>query len=41
LLFGSFVHAEYTLIGNIVVAFVGACLLIAIVRFVARGRSNL
>jgi uncharacterized membrane protein YeaQ/YmgE (transglycosylase-associated protein family) len=41
LLFGSFVRAEYTLVGSIVVAFVGACILIAVVRFVARGRSDL
>jgi uncharacterized membrane protein YeaQ/YmgE (transglycosylase-associated protein family) len=41
LLFGSFVHVEYTLIGSIVVAFVGACILIAVVRFVAPGRSAL
>jgi uncharacterized membrane protein YeaQ/YmgE (transglycosylase-associated protein family) len=41
LLFGSFVHAEYALISSIIVAFVGACRLIAVVRFVAPGRSNL
>jgi uncharacterized membrane protein YeaQ/YmgE (transglycosylase-associated protein family) len=41
LLFGSFVHAEYALIGSIVVAFIGACILIAVVRFVASGRSAL
>ena len=41
LLFGSLVHAEYALIGSIVVAFVGACILIAVVRFVAPGSSNL
>jgi uncharacterized membrane protein YeaQ/YmgE (transglycosylase-associated protein family) len=41
LLFGSFVHAEYALVGSIVVAFVGACILIAVVRFVAPGRSGL
>ena len=29
LLFGSLVHVEYALIGSIVVAFVGACILIA------------
>lgn len=40
-LFGSFVIAEYALIGSIVVAFVGACILIAVVRFVAPGRSSL
>jgi uncharacterized membrane protein YeaQ/YmgE (transglycosylase-associated protein family) len=40
-LFGSFVHTEYALIGSIVVAFVGACILIAVVRAVAPGRSNL
>jgi uncharacterized membrane protein YeaQ/YmgE (transglycosylase-associated protein family) len=41
LLFGSFVHVEYTLVGSIVVAFVGACILIAVVRAVAPGRSEL
>ncbi len=41
LLFGSFVHAEYALIGSIVVAFIGACILIAVVRAVAPGRSAL
>ena len=41
LLFGSFVTAEYALIGSIVVAFLGACILIAIVRFIAPGRSSL
>jgi uncharacterized membrane protein YeaQ/YmgE (transglycosylase-associated protein family) len=41
LLFGSLVHAEYALIGSIVVAFIGACILIVIVRFVFPGRSNL
>jgi uncharacterized membrane protein YeaQ/YmgE (transglycosylase-associated protein family) len=41
LLFGSFAHAEYALIGSIIVAFVGACLLIAIVRFLAPGRTSL
>jgi uncharacterized membrane protein YeaQ/YmgE (transglycosylase-associated protein family) len=40
-LFGSFVHIEYTLVGSIVVAFVGACILIAAVRFLAPGRSSL
>ena len=40
-LFGSFVHAEYALIGSIVVAFVGACILIAVVRFIAPGRTRL
>jgi uncharacterized membrane protein YeaQ/YmgE (transglycosylase-associated protein family) len=41
LLFGSLVNVEYALIGSIVVAFVGACILIALVRFIAPGRSNL
>ena len=41
LLFGSFVHVEYALIGSIVIAFVGACILIAVVRFIAPGKSNL
>jgi uncharacterized membrane protein YeaQ/YmgE (transglycosylase-associated protein family) len=41
LLFGSFVHAEYALVGSIVVAFIGACILIAIVRAVAPGSSRL
>ena len=41
LLFGSFVHADYALIGSIVVAFVGACNRIAVVRLVAPGKSNL
>jgi uncharacterized membrane protein YeaQ/YmgE (transglycosylase-associated protein family) len=40
-LFGSFAHVEYTLVGSIVVAFVGACILIAVVRFLAPGRSSL
>ena len=40
-LFGSLVHAEYALVGSIVVAFLGACILIAIVRFVAPGKSGL
>jgi len=41
MLFGSLVNAEYALIGSIVVAFLGACILIAIVRFIAPGRSSL
>ncbi len=41
LLFGSIAHGEYALIGSIIVAFVGACILIAVVRFVAPGRSGL
>jgi uncharacterized membrane protein YeaQ/YmgE (transglycosylase-associated protein family) len=41
LLFGSFVQAEYAMIGSIIVAFIGACILIAVVRAVAPGRSNL
>ena len=40
-LFGLLGGSEYGLIGSILVAFVGACILIAIVRFVAPGRSNL
>jgi uncharacterized membrane protein YeaQ/YmgE (transglycosylase-associated protein family) len=40
LLFGSLVNAEYALVGSIVVAFVGACLLIALVRFIAPRTSN-
>ena len=39
LLFGSFVHAEYALIGSIVVAFFGACLLIWALREFASRRS--
>jgi uncharacterized membrane protein YeaQ/YmgE (transglycosylase-associated protein family) len=38
LLFGSLVHAEYAFVGSIVVAFLGACILIAVVRAVAPGR---
>ena len=41
ILFGSFAHAEYAMIGSIVVAFVGACLLIWLVRLIAPGRSSL
>jgi uncharacterized membrane protein YeaQ/YmgE (transglycosylase-associated protein family) len=41
LLFGSFVHVEYALVGSIIVSFIGACILIAVVRFVAPGRSTL
>jgi len=41
LLFGSFVHAEYALFGSIVIAFIGACILIAVVRAVAPGRSTM
>ena len=37
ILFGSFVSAEYAMIGSILVAFVGACILIALVRFIAGG----
>lgn len=40
LLFGSLVNAEYAFLGSIVVAFVGACILIAVVRFIAPGKSN-
>ena len=38
LLFGSFGHAEYALIGSIIVAFVGACILIAILRLISGQR---
>lgn len=41
LLFGQFVGGPPHLLGSIVVAFVGACLLIAVVRLVVRGRTNL
>lgn len=41
ILFGSFVDAQYALIGSIVIAFIGACLLIMIVRFVAPHRTDL
>lgn len=41
LLFGSLVEAQYALIGSIVIAFLGACILIAVVRFISQGRSNL
>lgn len=40
ILFGSLVDAQYALIGSIVVSFLGACLLIMVVRFVAPGKSN-
>lgn len=40
-LFGSFANAEYAMIGSIVVAFVGACILIAALRFIAPGKSTL
>jgi uncharacterized membrane protein YeaQ/YmgE (transglycosylase-associated protein family) len=39
-LFGSFIHTDYALIGSIVVAFLGACILIAIVRFIAPGKTS-
>jgi uncharacterized membrane protein YeaQ/YmgE (transglycosylase-associated protein family) len=41
LLFGSLVNAEYALIGSVVVAFIGACILIFVVRYVAPGKTNL
>jgi uncharacterized membrane protein YeaQ/YmgE (transglycosylase-associated protein family) len=41
LLFGSFVEAQYAFFGSIVIAFLGACILIALVRFLGQGRSNL
>ena len=41
LLFGSFAHADYAFLGSIVVAFIGACLLIAMVRAIAPGRAAL
>jgi len=41
LLFGSLVHTEYAMVGSIVVAFIGACILIAVVRFIAPGKSSL
>jgi uncharacterized membrane protein YeaQ/YmgE (transglycosylase-associated protein family) len=40
-LFGYLVTSSYGFLGSIVVAFLGACLLIAIVRFVSRGRTRL
>jgi uncharacterized membrane protein YeaQ/YmgE (transglycosylase-associated protein family) len=40
-LFGSLVDAQYAFLGSIVVAVLGACILIALVRFVAPGRSDL
>jgi uncharacterized membrane protein YeaQ/YmgE (transglycosylase-associated protein family) len=39
--FGSFVTVEYAMVGSILVAFVGACILIAVVRLVAPGSSRL
>jgi uncharacterized membrane protein YeaQ/YmgE (transglycosylase-associated protein family) len=41
MLFGSFVHAEYALVGSIVVAFIGACVFIALVRLIAPGETKL
>jgi uncharacterized membrane protein YeaQ/YmgE (transglycosylase-associated protein family) len=38
-LFGQFVTGTYALVGSIVVAFLGACLLIWVVRQLAPGRS--
>jgi uncharacterized membrane protein YeaQ/YmgE (transglycosylase-associated protein family) len=40
-LFGLVYVGESGLLGSILVAFVGACLLIAVVRFLAPGRSRL
>jgi uncharacterized membrane protein YeaQ/YmgE (transglycosylase-associated protein family) len=40
-LFGQFGGGSGGFLGTIAVAFIGACLLIAVVRFVARGRSQL
>jgi uncharacterized membrane protein YeaQ/YmgE (transglycosylase-associated protein family) len=40
LLLGLLVTEDFGLLGSIVVAFVGACALIALVRFVAPGRSR-
>ncbi len=41
LLFGQLVTGSPNFVGSILVAFIGACLLIAVVRFVTRGRTNL
>ncbi len=43
---GGFVFSQFAfgtagIVGSIAIAFIGACLLIAVVRFVARGRSRL
>jgi uncharacterized membrane protein YeaQ/YmgE (transglycosylase-associated protein family) len=38
-LFGQFVTGTYAFVGSIVVAFLGACLLIWVVRQLAPGRS--
>jgi uncharacterized membrane protein YeaQ/YmgE (transglycosylase-associated protein family) len=40
LLLGMLVTEDFGLLGSIVVAFVGACVLIILVRFVAPGRSR-
>jgi uncharacterized membrane protein YeaQ/YmgE (transglycosylase-associated protein family) len=40
-IFGQLVTGTPGLVGSIVVAFIGACILIAVVRAVAPGRSNL
>ena len=37
--FGQFVNGEYQFVGSIAVAFLGACILIWVVRMVAPGRS--
>jgi uncharacterized membrane protein YeaQ/YmgE (transglycosylase-associated protein family) len=41
LLFGSFVTGVPGLVGSIVIAFIGACIFIAIMRAIAPGRSEL
>jgi uncharacterized membrane protein YeaQ/YmgE (transglycosylase-associated protein family) len=41
LLFGQLVTGAPNFVGSILVAFIGACLLIAVVRIVTRGRTNL
>jgi uncharacterized membrane protein YeaQ/YmgE (transglycosylase-associated protein family) len=40
-LFGLIVSGTYGFWGSIIVAFLGACILVAVVRFVARGRTSL
>jgi uncharacterized membrane protein YeaQ/YmgE (transglycosylase-associated protein family) len=41
LLFGQFVSGTPQLLGSILVAFIGACLLIAVVRLITRGQTSL
>ena len=36
LLFGSFVDAQYRLVGSIFVAFIGACILIFLIRLIRK-----